>query len=982
MSSKDGWNPTERLSSELLPTSSPQGRHRTRSSLPVRGLLATLFTITAISVLSTHRSLDSSYWTNVPLYAERVLSECEALLEVPGPAADFHQRLASDRFEPGTKHTLVTNATIWTGANDGKEVIHGGSILLENGVIKSVTSSSLTEHLLSRLRPNTNVVNAAGAWVTPAIVDIHSHSGVESIPALEGSADGNSVLGIAQPWLRSIDGIDTHDISWELARAGGIATQLILPGSANAIGGQAFAVKSRATKERSTLSMVLEPPNNIAVNGSSLPLRWRHIKHAAGENPSRVYSGTRMDTIWKFRESYNEARKVKLAQDAYCAKAKAGKWAGLADTLPTDLKWEALVDVLRGKVKVNVHIYETVDFTGIVGLSNEFKFPIAAFHHAHEAYLVPNVIKQAYGGVPAVAIFAAFARYKKESYRASEFAARILSDNGIPVIMKSDSPQPIHTRFLLHEAAQAHYYGLDEISALRSVTTVPADAAGLGHRVGYLKNGWDADLVIWDSHPLTLGSTPKQVFIDGIPQLSGSTYLTKPAAFQHAPRTPHFDWERRKALEYEGLPPLAPRKRVAGSSKRVAFTNVKRYWRKEGGEVKVEFGGEDDVDVDTTAALQTVVFEDGQAICVSSAAAATSCASFVSSATETVDLAGGSIVPGLTSFGSELGLTDIVLDPTTGDGPVHDPVGNTGTNTLLAGVEARASDGLLFGTRDALIAYRSGVTSAIAAPVSFGVFRGVSAAFSTSAADKLDAGALLKESVALHVSIGYLGTTSISTEIGLIRKGLLGGFAGTERGKWFEKVASGNIPLVVDVQRADHIVNLLSVKAEVEATTKSALKLVLVGAAEAHLVADHIASAGVSVVLLPTRQPPLSWNSLRALPGPPLTAESSVEVLVKAAQKARAEGASSGMRVGLGVNQGLGGWPVRNTRFDAGWVSLASNGTITQRQALAMASSEIDAIFGVEASTELVAYHGGDFTQFESKVVAIVSPQLGHVDIL
>ena len=113
------------------------------------------------------------------------------------------------------------------------------------------------------------------------------------------------------------------------------------------------------------------------------------------------------------------------------------------------------MDVLRGKVKVNdpptdgggplndpdvyqvnVHIYGAVDFTSIIGLSNEFGFPIAAFHHAHEAYLVPDVLKKAWGGVPGVAIFATNARYKREAYRGSEYAAKILHENGIRVAMK------------------------------------------------------------------------------------------------------------------------------------------------------------------------------------------------------------------------------------------------------------------------------------------------------------------------------------------------------------------------------------------------------------------------------------------------------------------------------------------------------------------------------------------------------------------
>ena len=103
-----------------------------------------------------------------------------------------------------------------------------------------------------------------------------------------------------------------------------------------------------------------------------------------------------MDTTWSFRSSYETARKIKESQDEYCTKAQAGEWADLG-AFPEDLQWEALVDVLRGRVKVHNHCYETVDLDDMVRLTNEFKFPIAAFHHAHETYLVPDALKKAYG---------------------------------------------------------------------------------------------------------------------------------------------------------------------------------------------------------------------------------------------------------------------------------------------------------------------------------------------------------------------------------------------------------------------------------------------------------------------------------------------------------------------------------------------------------------------------------------------------------
>jgi len=197
-----------------------------------------------------------------------------------------------------------------------------------------------------------------------------------------------------------------------------------------------------------------------------------------------------MDSGWAFRDAYNEARKIRDAQDAYCAQAESGSWKGLGGW-PEDLKWEALVDVLRGHVKVSVHCYEPVDFDGIVRLSNEFKFPVASFHHAGSAYLVPDLLKQTYGGTPAVALFASNFRKKREAYRGSEFGPRILADNDIQVIMKSDHPV-VNSRYLMNEAAVAFFYGLPANLALNSVTSVPAQAAGLSHRVGSIQEGFDA----------------------------------------------------------------------------------------------------------------------------------------------------------------------------------------------------------------------------------------------------------------------------------------------------------------------------------------------------------------------------------------------------------------------------------------------------------------------------------------------------------
>jgi imidazolonepropionase-like amidohydrolase len=214
-------------------------------------------------------------------------------------------------------------------------------------------------HSLAEFNGKLDVYDAKGAWVTPGIVDMHSHLGVYSSPALRGASDGNSRHGPILPWLRALDGINTHDDAYRLTLSGGVTTALVLPGSANSIGGQAFTIKLRPTAERSPTSMLLEPPHTI--NGShvdpSAPPRWRHMKHACGENPSRVYGNTRMDSIWALRSSYEKARQIKQAQDDFCEAALDGRWDGLG-AFPEDLQWEALVDILRGKVKIHNHCYE------------------------------------------------------------------------------------------------------------------------------------------------------------------------------------------------------------------------------------------------------------------------------------------------------------------------------------------------------------------------------------------------------------------------------------------------------------------------------------------------------------------------------------------------------------------------------------------------------------------------------------------------
>ncbi|PBK65801.1 carbohydrate esterase family 9 protein [Armillaria solidipes] len=930
------------------------GRKKSAVSTRLFAGIFVCFLLFASQALWLHWAKDKT--THIPLHAAETLQKCKLLDVPPGPPPGFHSRTESDRFVPGTKATLLKNATIWTGRVNGLEIIRG-DILLDKGIIQAVgvvDSNALAAYTVQDLV----TYDVGGAWISSGIVDLHSHIGVGSSPHLSGASDTNSRHGIIQPWLRSLDGLNSHDDSYRLSISGGVTTALVLPGSANGIGGQGFVIKLRPTAERSPSSLLLEPP--FSINGTevdpSLPPRWRQMKHACGENPSRVYSGTRMDTIWALRNGYEKARQIKEKQDDYCAKALTGNWQGLG-TFPEELQWEALVDVLRGRVKVQNHCYEAVDLDGIVRLTNEFKFSIAAFHHAHETYLVPDLLKKAYGKPPAIALFATNARYKREAYRGSEFAPRILADNGLNVVMKSDHPV-LNSRYLLHEAQQAHYYGLGDNLALASVTSTPASVMGQDHRIGFIDKGYDADIVVWDSHPLAIGATPKQVYIDGIEQIEKPYSNLKPTALQSVPKTPNFDKEAAETLKHDGLPPLETKQTT---SETVVFVNVSDVYIRDHQTVKRRFSAQQSNEAGV------LVVEAGKIVCAG--VKATCLAENAYHDAVVVDLVGGSVAPGFVSFGSALGLSHISGEASTNDGPVIEPLLSK-VPSILGGDDAviRASDGLQFASRDSLLAYRSGVTTAIVAPVARGLISGLTAAFSTGSTHKLQKGAVVQDATALHVIVSLNSPISVSTQIATLRRLLLGSGSG-DLGTQFERVAAGKIPLVIAVDNADIMASLIQLKSETERTTGVPLRMTFAGAAEAHLLAAEIGYAGIGVIVVPSRPFPATWELRRILPGPPLSEDNAIGVLQ-----------AHNVTVGIGSS---GTWSVRNVRFDVAWAALETRAALSKSEVLALGSANIETLLGVEDdASDLVATRSGSLLDFEAKVAGIISSRRGLVDIL
>jgi len=323
---------------------------------------------------------------------------CEKLQHKPKDPSGPREKNA--RYIDGHKPTLIRNATIWTGepldgtsAADAKAGKGFGwvksDVLLQYGLIISVEPSISKDGL----PVDTIIWEAEGRQLTAGIIDMHSHAGVYPLPALEGGNDGNEMSNDVTPFVRSLDALDPFDPQYQVIKSGGVTTSLILPGSGNNIGGEAYAVKHAVGKkdgraEIGPKDMLADPEGN-----------WRYMKMACGENAKRVYGGagvdkgpfSRMGESWYFRHAFEQAKQQVVAQDDWCNAASANGLESMKTYLPQELKWESLSAALRGQVHINTHCYTIADLEAFVDHTNEFEFPIRAFHHAHQTYLVPEV---------------------------------------------------------------------------------------------------------------------------------------------------------------------------------------------------------------------------------------------------------------------------------------------------------------------------------------------------------------------------------------------------------------------------------------------------------------------------------------------------------------------------------------------------------------------------------------------------------------
>ena len=385
-------------------------------------------------------------------------------------------------------------------------------IVIQNATILTVTKGTLTGSILIRdgkitevgekiiVPSDAKVVDASGEYVMPGIIDCHSHIAADSIN--EGSVSVSSMVGIE-------DVLNPDAIAIYRALAGGVTTANILHGSANSIGGKCTVIKLRWGKDA----------HDMIFQGA-LP----GIKFALGENPKRAgnpsgsrigagnvpprYPATRMGVEDVIREAFNEAKAYQQSWKDYNEKVARGDHA-----IPPrrDLKLEPLVEVLEGKRLVHAHCYRADEILMLLRVADDYGFKIRTLQHVLEGYKVAKEIAAHGAGA---STFSDWWAYKLEAFDAIPYNAAIMMRKGVIVSLNSDSDELM--RHLNDEAAKTMKYGgLTETEALSLITINPAKQLEIDNRVGSIEAGKDADLAIFDKHPLSNYAKVDKVFIDG-----------------------------------------------------------------------------------------------------------------------------------------------------------------------------------------------------------------------------------------------------------------------------------------------------------------------------------------------------------------------------------------------------------------------------------------------------------------------------------
>jgi imidazolonepropionase-like amidohydrolase len=390
------------------------------------------------------------------------------------------------------ENLAIVGGTVFTGAG---QRIENGVVIVADGRVAAVGGAS------TPIPAGYRRIDAQGRFVTPGVIDAHSHLGVYPSPGVSGMSDGNEATNpnTAQVWAEH--SLWPQDPGFNAARAGGVTTLQILPGSANLFGGRGVTVRNIPS---------------VTMQGMKMPGAPYGLKMACGENPSRVYGGrnsspaTGMGNVAGYRAAFIAAREYK---------AKWDKWRDDGEGSPPtrNLQLETLAGVLDGSVLIQNHCYRADEMAVMIDIAKEFGYKITAFHHAVEAYKVAPLLARE--GICAD-MWTGWWGFKMEALDGIEANAALTdAPAGSCAVIHSDDAEL--TQRLNQEAAAAlaagRRIGMDipEERAISWITLNPARSLGIADQTGSLEAGKRADVVIWSANPFSVYARADQVFIDG-----------------------------------------------------------------------------------------------------------------------------------------------------------------------------------------------------------------------------------------------------------------------------------------------------------------------------------------------------------------------------------------------------------------------------------------------------------------------------------
>lgn len=396
-------------------------------------------------------------------------------------------------YRPFSSQTvLIRNGVVLTGTG---ERIDGGDVLLEDGRISAVGSGL-------QAPAGARVVEAERRWITPGVIDTHSHLGVYPSPGIAAVSDGNEMINpnTAEVWAEHA--IWPHDPGFGHALAGGVTSLHILPGSANLFGGRGVTVKNVPAR---------------TYQGMKFPGAPHGLKMACGENPKRVYGGmnrapfTRMGNVAGYRAGWIAAQRYLDDWNRWESEGSQPE-----DRPERNLQLETLAGVLRGEILIQNHCYRADEMAIMMDVAQEFGYQISSFHHAVEAYKIRDLLRD---GEICASVWADWWGFKLEAYDGILENAALLHEAGACTVVHSDDGHGIQRlnqeSAKVMGAAAGHGIHIPEEEAISWITSNAARAIGIQEVTGSLEPGKNADVVVWSGNPFSVYSKAELVFVDG-----------------------------------------------------------------------------------------------------------------------------------------------------------------------------------------------------------------------------------------------------------------------------------------------------------------------------------------------------------------------------------------------------------------------------------------------------------------------------------